>query len=163
LKTRRIVLLTLIICLTSAGAAFAQAPKPASAIDPGKAQNIRQLFQVTNLKDLLPQLMSQFIASFKQAAPDVPEEFWDDFKKKMDVNELEELMIPVYDKYYNAEDIKGMLAFYNSPTGRKVITTMGPLTQEMMAVGQEWGKKKGIEVAKELQRRGFAPKSGEPK
>jgi hypothetical protein len=155
MKTHLKLLLTIAICLASVGAALAQNPQNNSTVDPEKAHDIRLLFQATNPKDLVPQVLDQFVAAFKQAAPNVPQQFWDDFKKKVDVDELIDLMIPIYDKYYTAEDIKAMLAFYNTPTGRKVTATMGPMTQEKMAVMQAWGRKKGMEVEEELRERGI--------
>lgn len=148
------ILLTLAICLVAAGTAPAQTPQRSSIINPEKAQNIRLLFQATNSKDLVPQVLDQFVVAFKQAAPNVPQEFWDAIKKKVDVNELVDLMIPIYDKYFTADDIKAMLAFYDSPTGRKVTATMAPMTQEKITVMQAWGREKGMEVEQELARRG---------
>jgi hypothetical protein len=155
MKTHQKTLLTLAIYLVAAGIAPAQTAQPTSSIDPEKEQNIRLLFQATNPKDLLPQVLDQLFAAFKQAMPNVPQEFWDSFKEKVDVNELVNLMIPIYDKYFTADDIKAMLVFYDSPTGRKVTATIVPLTQEKMSVMKAWGRGKGTEVKEELARRGI--------
>jgi hypothetical protein len=46
-------------------------------------------------------------------------------------------VIPIYDKYFTADDIKAMLAFYDSPTGRKVTAAMVPMTQEQSQINDK--------------------------
>jgi hypothetical protein len=51
--------------------------------------------------------------------------------KEIDFGKLiEETSLPLYDKYFSETELKDLLAFYKSPTGRKVIETMPNLLSE---------------------------------
>jgi len=65
---------------------------------------------------------------------------------------LQEL-VPVYAKYFTQDDIRGMLAFYESPVGKKMIQTMPAVVQDSMAVGQRWGQTVMPRVIATLQQR----------
>ena len=64
-------------------------------------------------------------------------------------------MVPIYDKYYTEEEINQIIAFYNSPVGKKMISTMPLVMQESMAAGQAWGKQLAAKVAQELKENGY--------
>lgn len=99
--------------------------------------------------------MDQFIAAFRQVAPNVPQEFWEKYKQRVNFDELVELVVPIYDKYFTEEDIKVMLDYYNTPTGRKVTATTTQMTKEKMTVMQAWGRKLGTEIERELRQKGI--------
>jgi hypothetical protein len=42
-------------------------------------------------------------------------------------------------------------AFYESPTGQKILSTLPQVMAESMKIGQEWGEKIGREAAEEIQ------------
>lgn len=45
-----------------------------------------------------------------------------------------------YMEVYTKEDIKAMLAFYESPVGKKMSAKSGELMEKSMAAGKEWGE-----------------------
>ena len=51
------------------------------------------------------------------------------------------------DKYLTLDDLKKIVAFYESPVGKK----LGASTPAMMAEGMQIGQKLGMEIATELQ------------
>ena len=103
--------------------------------------------------------MNQLIASFKTQMPQVPEAFWTKFQQKMDTRELINKIIPIYDKYYTIEDLKAVNAFYETPAGQKVLSTLPQIMQESMKVGQEWGQKMGKQAADEAEQEMKKPQS----
>ena len=100
----------------------------------------------------MTQMKSQMISALKKQTPDASEDFWNRFEKKMEVHELIEKIIPVYDKYYTIEDLKAVNAFYESPAGRKILATLPQVMQECMKLGQEWGERIGQQAAAEAER-----------
>ena len=58
---------------------------------------------------------------------------------------------PLYDKYYTLDDLKAINAFYASPTGQKVLTSLPQIMQESMKIGQEWGAKIGAQAEEEIK------------
>jgi hypothetical protein len=45
----------------------------------------------------------------------------------------------VYSEVYTKEDIKAMIAFYESPVGKKMSSKSGELAEKSMVAQQEWG------------------------
>lgn len=43
---------------------------------------------------------------------------------------IEQIYYPLYDKYFTEEELRGLIKFYKSPTGRKTIKVMPHLIQE---------------------------------
>ena len=151
----RRVAITISLLLMISGAAFAaDPPKP-----PSKEAQVRQLLDLMGMKGLFVQMQTQLFEGFAEASPEIPKEFWDRLKEKESVDELYELMIPIYEKYYSSEDLDAMIVFYKSPTGQKVIATLPQVMSEAMTAGQKWGEQKGKEVFEEMQKSGFKPKS----
>lgn len=118
-------------------------------------QDIRHLMQATGAGDMARQMMSQMISGMRQSMPNVPGEFWDSFMSKVDTDELIELMVPIYAKYFTHAEVKELAAFYETPLGQKMIRTMPAVMQESMAAGQQWGQQIGRLVASELQAQGL--------
>jgi hypothetical protein len=139
----------LAIFVTVATSAFA------ADIQPKKKQSIRTLLELTGMVKVADQMIGQMFEQFAKSAPSVPPEAWQRLKKKMKADELVVLIIPVYDKYYTQEDLDGMIAFYRMPVGQKVIRTLPDVSREGFNVGQEWGRRKGEEVVKELRAEGL--------
>ena len=124
-----------------------------TAIDPAKEKSIRKLLEVTGSAKLGLQVMQQMLASLRQSQPSVPEEFWTGVSKKIRAEGLVDLIIPIYAKYYTQEDIDGLLAFYQTPLGQKVIATLPQISQESLQAGQQWGRSIAEQVIQELQKR----------
>ena len=120
-------------------------------VSPEKRKEIEKMLRLTGMEKLVGQMETQMIASLKAQMPKASELFWTKFEQKINTRELVEKMIPLYDKYYTIEDIKAVNAFYESPTGQKMISTLPQLMQEAMKVGQEWGEKIGKQAAEEAE------------
>ena len=148
----RLLLLMTLSCLCVAPL-HAQAPAPAQqAINPEKEKAIRQLLDVTGTSKLMTQQMDQMLTSFHSIFPDVPPEAWTKLRARLRTDDLLTLLIPVYDKYYTLDDLNGLLSFYQTPLGQKVIATLPQISRESMTIGQAWGQKQARAVLQELQR-----------
>ena len=102
--------------------------------------------------------MDQMMSSFKNSYSTVKQEFWDNFRKEINANDIENLILPVYDKYYTETDIDQLITFYNSPIGKKMINTMPLVMQESMKAGQNWGREIGEKVLARLKEKGYLDK-----
>jgi hypothetical protein len=66
----------------------------------------------------------------------------------LDVNELIDLIVPIYDRHFSEADIDGMLAFYRSPLGQRVTQALPEITTESQEAGREWGQALGMKVGR---------------
>ena len=145
---------SLAVCMLAIGA-IAFDRTTALSVSTTKTEQIRELLEVTGAGDLGIQVMRTMTEQMRQSAPNVPSEWWDKFMAKVDPEELNELVIPIYEKHFTEAEIVAMLEFYRTPVGRSIISKMPIVTQESMVAGQIWGTKIAREVVEELERDGY--------
>lgn len=137
------LLLALFLCVP----AFAQTTAPADP--PATKEQIQHLFDVMDIRKqshvMMDSMQQQMHAmseeTIKARYPRVsPAELAklnkisDDTIKQVPIDALLDDMIPVYQKYLNHSDVDAMIAFYESPTGKKIMQQMPQITQEAMQV-----------------------------
>jgi hypothetical protein len=128
-----------------------QAAEDAPKQETQKQKDIRKLLTITGSGELGQQVMGQMMANFKKSMPQVPEKFWSDFMKEVHTSELVDLIVPVYDRNLTHDDVKELIRFYETPTGKKFVTVLPKITQESMAVGEKWGRDLAMRVMVKLQ------------
>ena len=130
------------------------------AIDPAKVAEIRKMLEMTGIVKMLQPMVGQLVGAFRSRNPDISPDFWDNYEKQVDVQGLVDKMIPLYDKYYSLEDLKAVNAFYQTPSGQRVLAATPLIMHEAMQVGQDWGRDLGMklasDVAKERQKEAAA-------
>ena len=94
-------------------------------------------------------VIPQMFAMMKQQLPNVPAEFWSEAEKEMMktlVDDLVEMLAPIYHKRLTLSDLQGITKFYESPVGKKMAAAQPAIASESMAVGQQWGMKIATKV-----------------
>jgi hypothetical protein len=56
----------------------------------------------------------------------------DDMLRDFPIEEIMQAAVPTYQKHFTKGDIDGLVAFYSSPTGQKVLREMPAITAEAM-------------------------------
>ena len=145
ITTKRLVPLLLSMALSTP--VFAQQ----SNVDVEHEEAIRDLMELTGALNIGMQfaevIIGQITQSLQQANPDAPQDAFTIIRNEVTavINEefeagnLEQLIIPIYAKYFTVDDIRVLLDFYNTPVGQKTLAVMPMLTQESMQAGQSWG------------------------
>jgi hypothetical protein len=143
---------TLLLCATiSAG------EQP--SIAPAKVEKIHEVLRVTGAAKLGVQMMDQMIPAMKKTMPNVPDTFWTEFRAEVKPEEMENLIVPVYAKHFDDAELQGLIDFYSTPLGKKVIAEMPGVMQEAMAVGQKWGQELAQRVLARAKEKGYSLKS----
>jgi len=101
------------------------------------------------------QVMETMITNFKSHYTNVDSSFWNDFMKEVRPEDLVNMVIPVYDRNFTAEEIEGMIVFYSSPLGQKVLAKLPVVMKESMQIGQAWGQELAKKVFQKLQQKGY--------
>lgn len=127
---------TLLLCLAFVITMQAQAPA-----DKEYQAAVTKMLEVSNSLDAMKQMAPQIIAMVKQQAPEAPQAFWDDMEKMMVsmYDEIIKAIIPIYQKYFTLQDIQGIIAFYESPVGKKMAESNTKIAMEIMPVAQQIG------------------------
>lgn len=120
-----------------------------------KTEKVRKLLEVTGSTSLSKQMIDNIVEMYRQSYSDVQQTFWEEFRKEANAEELQSQIIPIYEKYYTEEELTQLIAFYESPLGRKVVQSLPQILQESMKVGEVWGKALGERVYKKLVEKGY--------
>jgi hypothetical protein len=144
-----------IICrpLTAILAALCLALTAGAQVTKEQETGIRKMMRLTGMIDMIGQMNDQMVSSIKQGAPaGVPEDFWSRAReRRIKAEDLIARMIPVYAKYFSAEDLKAINAFYESPVGQHFVASLGPMMQENMKIGQAWGQEVSQKLIDDLK------------
>jgi len=133
-------------------AAVLAIPCPASSeeLEASHRQEIETLMDLTGARNLGKQMgklmVEQLYAALRQANPSLPDqalriveevtlELIDERS-----GELVDRAVPLYAKYFSEKEISELVAFYQTPTGRKVVRVLPSLMQELMPLSQEWAR-----------------------
>jgi uncharacterized protein len=120
-----------------------------------KRVEIRKLIQLTGAANVSADALRQIIEPLRAGFPQVPEEFWNTFIKEVHSDELIDLVIPIYDKYYTRGEIEDLMHFYQSPVGQKTIQVLPKLSTEAINAGQEWGRMVADRAMRKLKDQGY--------
>jgi hypothetical protein len=119
---------------------------------------LKEMFELNGTKETFMTAIDQMMEMFESSREDVPSELWkalgDEFNKTS-LNELVDMLAPVYFKYMTLDEILQITAFYKTPAGKKLAISTPAITQESMQIGQQWGMKIGQKVEDRLREKGY--------
>jgi hypothetical protein len=135
--------LALLACLVFASISFAQqndANAPASKAD------VERFLDAMHTRDMMNKMMDVMTVQVHKMVheqvlkqPNLPADseerlnkLTDSVYKEMPVDELIDVMIPVYQKHFTKGDMDALVAFYSSPTGEKMVKEMPAIMSESM-------------------------------
>lgn len=142
------------------GVAFAQTPTNQTAPETNvqeaeKINNIKKLLDITGSKNLSQQIITQLLATLKTEYPEVPQKFWQTFVAELKPDDMINELIPIYGKYFTNEEIKEIIAFYQTPLGQKTITVLPELSRESAAIGLRYGREAAQRALAKLEAEGY--------
>ena len=127
-------------------------------ISPVSAQGQNKEYQETLHKMLLlsgglatvDTMVPQIIGMMKQQSPSVSEEK----AKQFFSDNLVKVYVPIYQKHLTLDDLKKIVAFYESPVGKKLGAVTPAITMEGMTAGQQLGMELVTLIQRELDAHG---------
>ena len=142
---KKIILVISLIVVTLNG--YSQSTK--------KNEKIKQLLELTGSAKIGVQMMNTMIPQFSKTYPNADKKFWDEFMSEVNTEDMIDIIIPIYEKYYTEEDIDQLIQFYNSPIGKKTVELTPFIMQESMQAGQAWGSELSLKVINKLKQKGY--------
>jgi hypothetical protein len=67
--------------------------------------------------------------------------------------EIRDRLIALYAKYFTREEVRGLIAFYESDLGRKAVSNLPSLMREGGEIGQRWAQDSLPTIMQTLQAR----------
>jgi hypothetical protein len=136
---------------------FAPAVMAQSTLKATKDENIRKLLVLTDASGIFKRSLEAQLSLMKASETRVPPRFWDEVLKEVDPDKFVELLIPVYDKHFSDEELKGLIAFYETPLGKKLVAELPPIMTESATIGDKYGRQIANQVIKRMQAEGTFP------
>jgi uncharacterized protein len=132
----------------------------AAPIDPAKKAEILKFMELTGMTKVSQNLAAQMVDQMRPAilrslppggrSEEIVDAFSQKFKARVSADSLTNLMIPVYDKYLSREDLEGLIQFFQTPLGQKMIRITPQISKESYKIGSDWGQQTALEVIHEM-------------
>ena len=115
---------------------------------PATKEDIQQLFVTLHIREQMQDIiqmsakesMQSIRESLRQKMPNLTDSdldrataMTDTFLKSLDLNGMLEDMVPVYQRYLTKADVAAMSAFYETPTGQKLLKEQTAMTTDAMS------------------------------
>ncbi len=125
-----------------------QKPEPPATAtvkpDPAKEAAIRHLMDLTQTSKLGDNIQSYITDQVRTGLaralkPDALPKFMDEFNQKFvsaaPASRVTDAIVPIYANAFSTEDIQGLIQFYESPLGQRVVKNLPAVDQESQAAG----------------------------
>jgi hypothetical protein len=147
--------------------ATAQEATPSADADPAAKEDVQKLFDVMQIRQQMQLVMDSVIQqqsalmheTMKRRYPQMSvdkiartDNMIKETMKDVPVDALLDDMIPIYQRHFSKADIDAMSAFYESPTGQKMIREMPTLTSESMQASYSRMQKQMDDVMRRTER-----------
>jgi hypothetical protein len=148
-----------LILLCCAGAtANAQSPVPTE-----KEEAIRRLLVLTKAGDLGVQIIEQALPQVKASLAMIPDEkrakflqvYEEEMRKDFTNDKMTDALIPIYDKYLTLDEIKQLIALYETPFGQKLIAVLPLITRDAYDDGMRRGQLTGTRILARVKSEGL--------
>jgi hypothetical protein len=153
-----------LLLISGATAGQAQGPKPKpqggepaqattsagpAGVTPAKEAEIRKLLELTGAKKnalAFGQQLSQYLRGMMEKSlppggehnKQIEDTLISKLMDRMGSDELIVKLIPIYDKAFSDDDLKGINRFYESPVGRKFLEQTPAVMEEASSASQTW-------------------------
>jgi hypothetical protein len=142
----------LFVMTLSVSAHFVAAP-PAAAqmVSPALRADLETLIDLMGISkmhaDMIQNLSVKMVEALKRADPTIPERGLAIAKEVLDAeldkaftapDGLQSRLVEVYAKHFTPEDVRGLLAFYGSDLGRKIVAQLPVVAQDTAVAGEQW-------------------------
>jgi hypothetical protein len=142
--SKRVMGLGLCVALAS-GSAIAAPPS---------TEKVQQLIEMMGVPAQFTDMNNQMTSMMSLQFPCVDASYWQTYIDKNGQTQLVQAMIPAYQHHFSAEDVDGLIKFYKTPLGQRLVSQMpGTMTEAAQAV-QQWGRQRTSEMFAELQKSG---------
>lgn len=154
---KRQVSLTCIFLFLVPVAAWTASPQA----DPAKETEIRRLLEITGAQKMMLNISNQMTDQIRQnllkqlppgeRSQKIADAFKQKWMERASSDKLIGLIIPIYDRHLTLADIRGLIEFYQSPLGQRLLQALPQITQESMQAGVQWGQDMSQGILNEMQ------------
>jgi len=128
---------------------------PAERLDPAKDAAIRHLMDITEVSKMGDNIQAYITHQVQEAvgrtvATEKVDKFMSTFSTKFSATATPEAvtdaMVKIYAKNFSMEDIQGLIQFYETPLGKRVVKSMPEISEQSQRVGVEMDQNAALTV-----------------
>ena len=132
---------------------------PPEKLDPAKEAAIRHLMDLTQTSKMGEELNSYVTKQVRDAlsetlTPDRLAKFMQGFSEKLDAaapaSAITDATVPLYARAFSTEDIEGLVQFYESPLGQRVVKALPQVAQESQRTGVQMQQRGAMAVLQDM-------------
>lgn len=124
-----------------------------------RLEDVKRLVEATGVVERELKSMEPLLARMKQQMPNVPEKVWKEveveFRKVFTRETIIEMYAPIYSRHFGPDEVKRLLAFYNSPVGKKLVAETPMIEIEAFLDGMQRGINIGEKIREMLKSKGY--------
>ena len=125
--------------------------KGADRFDMGVVKLMKMMDMNDSILQMLEMTIRAQVPQLEAEIPGFPSEVWvNQILLRVGIDSVLYQMAPVYKSYYTNEEIVELIAFYETPLGRKLTKELPQIIQETMVAAQTWGERLMEKVVKDL-------------
>ena len=144
-----------------------KAQEQAQKIDPERLKAARRLLQVTGSDKLAEQMVRMMVPQIANFLVRAKPEKKDEIVKILNevvkeqtkpevMNQLREELARIYAREFTTEEMKKIIAFFETPEGRKFVQRMPVIMAKSQQAGMAWSRKVGNRIVEETRKRAKA-------
>lgn len=127
----------------------------AQEISKEKEANIRHLLELSGGNRIAAQVMHQQLEYLKGNYPQVPEKFWQEMERESGAIDFVSIIVPIYAKYLSDQEVKDVVAFYESAAGKKFFLVLPSMLQEALPLFQAKGEEISHRILDKMKAEGY--------
>jgi hypothetical protein len=124
-----------------------------------RLEDVKRLVEATGVVDRELKSVEPLLARMKQQIPNVPEKVWKEvegeFRKVFTRETIIEMYAPIYSRHFEPAEVRRLLAFYNSPVGKKLVAETPMIEMEAFLDGMQRGINIGEKIREMLKSKGY--------
>jgi len=147
----RKILFVILICFSSISFSYSQT-------DDAYKAALKEMFTLSGTEETFKLAINEMFNVYKSSNSTIPYDVWNDLETELlqtSMDDLVEMLIPIYQNHFTLEDIQQLIVFYKSPIGKKYSENAPLVMKESMLVGQEWGKKLAEKFKDKMKEKGY--------
>jgi uncharacterized protein len=122
--------------------------------EPPSTEKVQQLIEMMGVPAQFTDMNNQMASMMSMQFPCVDASYWQTYINSNGQQQLVQAMIPAYQHHFSAEDVDGLIKFYKTPLGQKLVSQMPATMSEAAQAVQQWGRQRTSEMFSELQKEG---------
>lgn len=133
------------------------------AQDDSFSRDITKMLELNGSAKTYDMVFEQVVMQMNAGMSGIPDSAWPKVKTEVfdaQVKSLNQKLIPIYQKHFTQQEIKAIIAFYQTEAGKSLAEKTPVVTQESMMLAQQWGM--GLSTAIQMYLRENAYLNREP-